>query len=176
MFLRLPSFIHCFYFQETHETLNNHHLAFYYLSKGISGLIPLMHKYRQALTNYRLMVKGFLDGLDELSTGRLCYKVLDPIMLSKYLCSIALDLDRSHSDYVLAFQHTYQCYAEPLISFTNSPDYLIVQFPILLVYKHQLPMTLFSMETVPVPYDAETYLGLQSQYTVPISTALFTFM
>ena len=117
-----------------------------------------MRKYRQAVTNYRLMGKGFLDGLDELNTGRLCYEVLDPIMLSKYLRLIANDLDKSHSDYVLAFQHTYQYYAEPLISFTNSPDYLIVQILILLVYKHQVPMTLFSMDTVPVPYDAETVL------------------
>ena len=57
-------------FKDVHETLNNHHLALYFLSKGISGLIPLMHRYRQAVTNYRLLVKGFLDGLDELSTGR----------------------------------------------------------------------------------------------------------
>ena len=69
----------------THEVLNNHHLALYYLSKGITTLIPLMRKYRQAVTNYRLMIKGFLDGLDKLSTGWLCYEVLDPIMLSKYL-------------------------------------------------------------------------------------------
>ena len=94
-------------FKETHEVLNKHHLALYYLSKGITTLIPLMHKYRQAVTNYRLMIKGFLDGLNELSTGRLCYEVLDPIMLSKYLRTIATDLDRSHSQYTLAFQHTY---------------------------------------------------------------------
>ena len=70
-------------FKETHKVLNNHHLALYYLSKGIMTLIPLMCKYRQAVTNYRLMVKGFLDSLDELSTGGLCYEVLDPTMLSK---------------------------------------------------------------------------------------------
>ena len=153
------------HFKETHEVLNNHHLALCYLSKGITTLIPLMRKYRQAVTNYRLMIKGFLDGLDELSTGRLCYEVLDPIMLSKYLRTIATDLDRSHSQYTLAFQHTYQYYAEPLISFPNFPDYLLVQIPIFLVYKHQLPMTLFSTETVPVLYDAETYLGLRQQFT-----------
>ena len=39
-------------FKDVHETLNNHHLALYFLSKGISGLIPLMHKYRQAVTNH----------------------------------------------------------------------------------------------------------------------------
>ena len=37
-------------FKETHKVLNNHHLALYYLSKGITTLIPLMHKYRQAVT------------------------------------------------------------------------------------------------------------------------------
>ena len=115
-------------FKETYEVLNNHHLALYYLSKGITTLIPLMHKYRQALTNYRLMIKGFLDGLDELSTGRLCYEVLDPIMLSKYLRTIATDLDRSHSQYTLAFQHTYQYYAEPLILFTNSQTIYLYKF------------------------------------------------
>ena len=120
-----------------------------------------MCKYRQAVTNYRLMIKGFLDGLDELSTGRLCYEVLDPVVLAKYLRTIATDLDRSYSQYTLAFQHTYQYYAESLISFTNSPDYLLVQIPIFLVYKHQLPMTLFLTETVLVPYDTEMYLGLR---------------
>ena len=89
-----------------------------------------MRQYRQAVTNYRLMVKGFLDGLDELSTGRLCYEVLDPITLDKYLRAISHDLDKSHSEYKLAFTHMYQYYAEPLITFTNSPDYLLVQIPI----------------------------------------------
>ena len=64
------------------------------------------------------MIKGFLDGLDELSTGRLCYEVPDPIMLSKYLRTIATDLERSHIQYTQAFQHTYQYYAEPLISYS----------------------------------------------------------
>ena len=153
------------HFRQTHETLNNHHLAIYYLSKGISALIPLMRRYRQAVTNYRLMVKCFLDGLDELSTGRLCYEVLDPITLTKYLRAITHDLDRKHSDYVLAFQHMYQYYAEPVVTFTNSPDYLLTQIPIFLVYKHQVPLTLFSTQTVPVPYDVEMYSGLQTQYT-----------
>ena len=36
-------------------------------------------------------------------------------------------------------------------------------------------MTLFSTETVPVPYDAETYLGLRQQYTeVQFNTTYFT--
>ena len=111
------------------------------------------------LQKYRLAIKGFIDGLDEMSTGRLCYEIPDPIQLSRYLRTIAKDLTDSHSDYTLAFQHTYQYYAKPMVPFSNSPNFLIIQVPIFLRYKFQLPMSLFFMDVVPVPYDTETYLG-----------------
>ena len=52
-----------------------------------------------------------------------------------------------------------------MISFANSPDYLILQIPIFLRYKFQPLMSLFSTDVVPVPYDAQTYLGKQNQFT-----------
>ena len=100
-----------------------------------------------------------------MSTGRLCYEILDPIQLSKYLRTIQKDLTDSHSDYILVFEHTYQYYAEPMISFSNSSDFLIIQVPIFLRYKFQLPMSLFSTDVVPIPYDTETYLGQHKQFT-----------
>ena len=153
------------YFIETHEQLNNHHLALYYLGKSISLLAPVLSKVRHKLLNFKFMLKGFMDGLDELSTGRLSYEVLDPLTLAKSLRHIALDLDRSDSQYILAFDHTYQYYAEPMVSFTNGPDDVLIQIPIFLRYKFQLPMSLFSTQVLPVPYDAETYLGLRLQFT-----------
>ena len=117
------------------------------------------------LQKYRLAIKGFIDGLDEMSTGRLCYEIPDLIQLSRYLRTIEKDLTDSHNDYTLAFQHTYQYYAEPVVSFSNSPNLLIIQVPILLRYKFQLPMLLFSMDVVPVPYDTETYLVQCKQFT-----------
>ena len=152
-------------FRETHDTLNNHHLAIHYLSKSVSVVLPLIRKYRSTLQQYRLAIKCFIDGLDEMSTGRLCYKILDPIQLSKYLRTIEKDLTDSHSNYTLAFEHMYQYYAEPMVSFSNSPDFLIIQVPIFLRYKFQLPMLLFSTDMVPIPYDIETYLGQRKQFT-----------
>ena len=73
------------YFKETHEQLNNHHLALYYLGKGISYIAPVLNKIRHKLLNFKFMLKGFMDGLDELSTGRLSYEVLDPLTLAKSL-------------------------------------------------------------------------------------------
>ena len=150
-------------FKQTHETLNNHHLAIHYLSKALAVVLPLMTRYRNMLVEYRMAVKGFIDGLDEMSTGRLCFEILDPIALSRFLRTITKSIEGS--DYELAFPHTYQYYAEPMISFANSPDYLIIQIPIFLRYKFQPLMSLFSTDVVPVPYDAQTYLGEQNQFT-----------
>ena len=72
-------------FKEMHNTLNNHHLAIHNLSKSVGEVLPLIRKYRSTLQKYRLDIKGFIDGLDKMSTGRLCYKILDPIQLMKYL-------------------------------------------------------------------------------------------
>ena len=38
-------------------------------------------------------------------------------------------------------------------------------YQILIKLKVQIPMSLFSIETVPIPLDAETYLGEKREYT-----------
>ena len=59
----------------------------------------------------------------------------------------------------------YQYYGNSLISFTNTIDDLLLQIPILIKLKFQVPMSLFSIETAPVPLDAETYIGEKREYT-----------
>ena len=73
------------HFCDMHDTLNNHHLAIHYLGKAVGVVLPLICKYRSMLQEYQLAIKGFIDGLDEMSTGRLCFEVLDPVQLSRYL-------------------------------------------------------------------------------------------
>ena len=43
---------------------------------------------------------------------------------------------------------------------------IYLQLPILIKLKVQIPMSLFSMETVPVPLDAQTYLGEKKKSTL----------
>ena len=50
-------------------------------------------------------------------------------------------------------------YGNSLASFTNTIDDLILQLPVLIKFKVQVPMSLYSVDTVPVPLDAETYAG-----------------
>ena len=63
------------------------------------------------------------------------------------------------------FTNVYQYYDNSLISFTNTIDDLLLQLPILIKLKVQVPMSLFSIKTAPVPLDAETYIGEKREYT-----------
>ena len=52
-----------------------------------------------------------------------------------------------------------------MISFTNTIGDLQLQLPILIKLKVQVPMSLFSIKTAPVPLEAETYIGEKKEYT-----------
>ena len=68
-------------------------------------------------------------------------------------------------EYEPVFTSIYQYYGNSLASFTNIIDDLLLQLPILIKLKVQVPMLLFSIETVPVLLDAETYVGDKREYT-----------
>ena len=74
----------------------------------------------------------FLTGLDTLGTSRLMFQVLDPDELDHFLSTIRRQLCEERSPFQLAFNHTYQFYAEPMEMFTNTHDQLLVNVPILM--------------------------------------------
>ena len=93
------------------------------------------------------------------------HHILDPQVLTKYLEIIEDDLEETAPEYESVFTSVYQYYGNSLAFFTNTIDYLLLQLPILIKLKVQVPMSLFSIETVPVPLDAETYIGDKREYT-----------
>ena len=90
---------------------------------------------------------------------------LDPQVLSKYLEIIEDDLEDTAQEYEPVFTSVYQYYGNSLASITNTIDDLLLQLPILIKLKVQVPMSLFRIENVPVPLDAETYTGEKREYT-----------
>ena len=82
---------------------------------------------------------------------------MDPKFLARYLEAIAEDMEDTAPDYEPVFTDVYQYYGNSLVSFTNTIDDLILKLPILIRLKVQVPMSLYSVDTVPVPLDAETY-------------------
>ena len=93
------------------------------------------------------------------------HHILDPQVLSKFLETIEDDLEDTAPEYEPVFTSMYQYYGNSLASFTNTIDDLLLQLPILIKLKVQIPMSLFSIETVPIPLDAEPYLGEKREYT-----------
>ena len=85
--------------------------------------------------------------------------ILDPQVLAKYLEIIEDDWEDTTPEYKPVFTSVYQYYGNSLALFTNTIDDLLLQLPILIKLKVQVPMSLFIIETVPVPLDAETYIG-----------------
>ena len=100
--------------------------------------------------------------------------ILDPQVLSKYLENIKDDLKDTAPEYKPVFTSIYQYYGNSLASFTNTIDDLHLQLPILIKLTVQIPMSLFSIETVPIPLDVKTYLGEKREYTQIILEMLIT--
>ena len=92
----------------------------------------------------------------------LLYRVDGWMLLSKNVMpcleTIDNDLEETATEYEPVFTSVYQYYGNSLASFTNTIDDLLLQLSILIKLKVQVPMSLFSIETVPVPLDAETYV------------------
>ena len=100
-----------------------------------------------------------------MNSGYLTHRILDPKVLAKYLEVIEDNLEETAPEFELVFTNVYQYYGNSLISFTNTIDDLLLQLPILIKQNVQVPMSLFSIETAPVPLDAETHLGEKREYT-----------
>ena len=104
-------------------------------------------------------------GIENLNSGYLTHRILDPKILAKYLEAVEDDLKETAPEFELVFTSVYQYYGNSFISFTNTIDDLLLQLPILIKLKVQVPMSLFSIKTVPVPLHAETYIGGKREYT-----------
>ena len=111
------------------------------------------------------MLDDTLIGIQNLNSGYSTHRILDPQVLTKYKEIIKDDLEDTAPEYEPVFTMVYQYYGHSLASFTNTIDDLLLQLPTLIKLEVQVAMSLFSIETVPVPLNAETYTGDKREYT-----------
>ena len=152
-------------FRQTHKTFQIHHLALLMFKDYITILVGTLQRIYRQYTRYKLALDDTLIGIKNLNSGYLTHRILDPKILAKYLEAVEDDLKETAPEFELVFTSVYQYYGNSLISFTNIIDDLLLQLPILIKLKVQVPMSLFSIETAPVPLDTETYLGEKREYT-----------
>ena len=150
-------------FRQTHKTFQIYHLALFMFKDYITivGTLQRIHGH----IRYESALDDTLIGIENLNSGYLTHCILDPKILGKYLEAVKDDLEETAPEFEPVFTSVYQYYGNSLISFTNTIDDLLLQLPILIKLKVQVPTSLFSIETAPVPLDAETYIGEKREYT-----------
>ena len=142
-----------------------HHLALLMFKDYITILVGTLQRIHRQYIRYESALDDTLIGIENLNSGYLTHHILDPQILGKYLEAVEDDLQETAPEFEPVFRSVYQYYGNSLISFTNTIDDLLLQLPILIKLKVQVPMSLFSIETAPVPLDAETYIGEKREYT-----------
>ena len=152
-------------FRQTHKTFQIHHLALLMFKDYIMILVGTLQRIHRQYVRCESALDDTLIGIENLNSGYLMHRILDPKILAKYLEAVEDDLEETAPEFEPVFTNVYQHYGNSLISFTNTIDDLLLQLPILIKLKVQVPMSLFSIETAPVPLDAETYIGEKREYT-----------
>ena len=152
-------------FRQTHKTFQIHHLALLMFKDYITILVGTLQRIHRQYVRYESALDDTLIGIENPNSGYLKHRILDPKILAKYLEAVEDNLEETAPEFELVFTNVYQYYGNSLISFTNTINDLLLQLPILIKLKVQVPMSLFSIEMAPVPLDAETYLGEKREYT-----------
>ena len=159
-------------FRQTHKTFQIHHLALLMFKDYITILVFTLQRIHRQYVRYESALDDTLIGIENLNSGYLTHRILDPKILGKYLEAVEDDLEETVPEFELVFTSVYQYCGNSLISFTNTIDDLLLQLPILIKLKVQVPMSLFSIETVPVPLDAETYREKREYTQIILETEL----
>ena len=152
-------------FRQTHKTFQIHHLALLMFKDYITILVGTLQRIHRQYIRYKSALDDTLIGIENLNSGYLMHRILDPKILAKYLEPVEYNLEEMALEFELVFTSIYQYYGNSLISFTNTIDDLLLQLPILIKLKVQVPMSLCSIETAPIPLDTETYIGEKREYT-----------
>ena len=142
-------------FRQMHKMQMIHHFALLLFKNYLTIEVGTLQRIHRQYIRYKSVLEDTLIGIENLNLGYLTHRILDPQVLAKYLEIIEDDLEDTASECEPVFTSVYQYCGNSLASFTNTIDDLLLQ----------LPMSLFSIEKVPVPLDAETYIGDKREYT-----------
>ena len=134
-------------FRQTHKTFTIHHLALLMFKDYITILVGTLQRIHRQYIRYESALDDTLIGIENLNSGYLTHRILDPQILGKYLEAVEDDLEETAPEFEPVFTSIYQYYGNSLISFTNTIDDLQLQLPILIKLKVQVPMSLFSIKT-----------------------------
>ena len=80
-------------FRQTHETQAIHHLALLLFKNYLTIQVGTLQRIHQQCIKYESALDDTLIGIENLNSGYLTHRILDPQVLSKYLEIIEDDLE-----------------------------------------------------------------------------------
>ena len=133
-------------FRQTHKTFQIHHLALFMFKDYITKLVGTLQRIHRQYIRYESALDDTLIGIENLNSGYLTHHILDPKILAKYLAAVEDDLEETAPEFEPVFTSVYLYYGNSLISFINTIDDLLLQLPILIKLKVQVPMSLSALK------------------------------
>ena len=133
-------------FRQTHKTQIIHHFALLLFKNYLTIQVGTLQRIHRKYIRYESALDDTLIGIENLNSGYLTHRILDPQVLTRYLEIIEDDLEEMVPEYEPVFTSVYQYYGNSLVSFTNTIDDLLLTLPNLIKLKVQVPMSLFSVE------------------------------
>ena len=122
-------------FRQTHKTFQIHHLGLLMFKNYITILVGTLQRIHRQYIRYELALDDTLIGIENLNSGYLTHRILDPQILGMHPEAAEDDLEETALAFEPVFTSVYQYYGNSLISFTNTIDDLLLQLPILIKLK-----------------------------------------
>ena len=132
--------------------LEDIHSEFDYSMDAVLFLSTIKEKYVRMCEKFINEFRSYLKAIRVLSKGYLPITLITPSKLKAILQQIQLAITKSNQNYEIVLNRLYLYYDMKLVMF--GIDYqknLIIQFPVFVQLYMQMKLTLYQVETVPVP-------------------------
>ena len=148
--------------------------ANYYAIHSLLYLQTIQEKYIKMYERFVDQLKEYSRAIRILSKGYLPISLLPPSKLAKILQEVKQVLLKTNKNYGLVIKGMYKYYDMKLVTFGIDRDRnLIIQFPVFVQPYTQKPLTLYQIETIPVPIldlnekaDLYTWIRIDKPYIV----------
>ena len=146
--------------------------ANYYAIHSLLYLRTIPETYIKMCERFVNQLKEYSQAIKVLSKGYLPISLLPPSKLAKILHEVRQVLSKTNKNYGLVLKGMYKHYDMKLVMFGIDQDrILIIQFPVFVQPYTQKPLTLYQIETIPVPIldmnkraDSYTWIRIDKPY------------
>ena len=147
--------------------LENIHSEFDYSMDAVLFLTTIKENYVRMYEKFINELRSYFKAVRILSKGYLPISLITPSKLEAILLQVQAAITKSNQDYEIVLNRLYLYYNMKQVTFVI--DYqknLIIQFPVFVQPYTQTKLTLYQVETVPVPildsgYKVQSYTQLK---------------